>query len=81
MQARRSRRLALVLLAAGALVVGSAGPAQGDQVVRLSHDAVRNLDLATLTGAVAPSRPLGVATHQFWLLVGVIITANRSQKE
>ena len=63
MLGRWSRRLPLALLATVALVVGAAGPAHGDQVVRLSHDAVRNLGLATLTGSVPASQPITVGVY------------------
>jgi len=63
MQGRWTRRLPLVLLAVAVLVVGSARPAHGDQVVRLSHDAVRNLGLATLTGSVPTSQPVTVGVY------------------
>ncbi|HEX3805968.1 MAG TPA: S53 family peptidase [Gaiellaceae bacterium] len=58
-----SRRLVLGLVALAALAVGSARPAHGDQFVRLSQDAVRNLSLATLAGPVASSQPVTVGVY------------------
>ncbi len=60
MHGRFIRRLPLVVAAAAVLAVGAARPAHGDQVVRLTHAAVRNLALATLAGPVAPAQQLTV---------------------
>jgi subtilase family serine protease len=63
MYRRVLRRLPLAAAVALTLAVGAARPAHGAEVVRLAQNSVRNLDLATLVGPVAPSRAVTVGVY------------------
>ena len=63
MQRLLLRSAPLAVLAAALLAVGSAAPASGDSGTHLGVASVHNLGLATLTGAVSPTRTVTVGVY------------------